>query len=44
MPNFKNIRYKTKLEVKVSSLENENFELRGQLIDNKTTYNKTAKN
>ena len=33
MPNFGNIYYKTELEMKVSSLEKENFELRGQLID-----------
>ena len=33
MPNFGNINYKTELEVKVSLLEKENFELRGQLID-----------
>ena len=32
MSNFGNINYKTKLEVKVSLLEKENFELRGQLI------------
>ena len=30
--NFGNINYKTELEVKVSLLEKENFELRGQLI------------
>ena len=33
MPNFGNINYKTELEMKVSLLEKENFELRGQLID-----------
>ena len=33
MSNFGNINYKTELEMKVSLLENENFELRGQLID-----------
>ena len=33
MLNFGNIYYKTELEMKVSSLEKENFELRGQLID-----------
>ena len=32
MSNFGNINYKTELEVKVSLLEKENFELRGQLI------------
>ena len=31
--NFGNINYKTELEMKVSLLEKENFELRGQLID-----------
>ena len=31
--NFENINYKTELEVKVSLLEKENFELKGQLID-----------
>ena len=33
MSNFGNINYKTKLEVKVSLLEKDNFDLRGQLID-----------
>ena len=33
MSNFGNINYKTELEMKVSLLEKENFELRGQLID-----------
>ena len=33
MYNFGNINYKTKLEVKVSLMERENFELKGQLID-----------
>ena len=31
--NFGNINYKTELELKVSLLEKENFELRGQIID-----------
>ena len=33
MSNFGNINYKTKLEVKGSLLEKDNFDLRGQLID-----------
>ena len=33
MSNFGNINYKTGLEMKVSLLEKENFELGGQLID-----------
>ena len=33
MSNFGNINYKTELELKVSLLEKENFELKGQLID-----------
>ena len=33
MANFGNINYKTELEMKVSLLEKENFELRGQLIN-----------
>ena len=33
MSNFGNINYKAELEVKVSLLETENFELRGQLMD-----------
>ena len=33
MSNFGNINYKNKLEVKVSLLEKDNFDLRGQLID-----------
>ena len=33
MSNFGSNNYKTELEVKVSLLEKENFELRGQLID-----------
>ena len=33
MSNFGNINDKTKLEVKVSLLEKDNFDLRGQLID-----------
>ena len=33
MSNLGNINYKTVLEVKVSLLAKENFELRGQLID-----------
>ena len=33
MSNFGNNNYKTELEVKISLLEKENFELRGQLTD-----------
>ena len=33
MANFGNINYKTELEMKVSLLEKENFELRRQLIN-----------
>ena len=33
MSNFGNINYKNKLEVKVSLLEKDNFDLRGELID-----------
>ena len=33
MSNFENNNYKTELEVKISLLEKENFELRGQLTD-----------
>ena len=33
LSNFENINYKTELELKVSLLEEENFELRGQITN-----------
>ena len=33
MSDFENNNYKTELEMKVSLLEKENFELRGQITD-----------